>query len=164
MAARKSYARRAPAADEGGELADEKRVTVGGIVAIAADTILNAGGMWAVVLGLDRTDSYAMFALSFSGGAHKASAAGDMRFLPALAIALGLGYLLCIAPHKLWKRSGFGDAQQTRRRLASLVAAAGGWYTTWRFVEVVAVGGWVGLGISLALEWLLFEFKREVLR
>jgi hypothetical protein len=154
VAARKSYAGRAAATD-----GDGPHLTVGGVVSIAIDTVLNAGGMWAVVLNLNGTDSYQMFAKSLDFGG------GQMRMLPALGIALALGFILAIAPHKLWKSAeGAGQAQHTRRRLASLVAAAGGWYTTWLFVQAVAVGGVAGLVVSLLVEWLLFEFKREVLR
>jgi hypothetical protein len=67
----------------------------GGIVAIIVDTILNGGGMWSVVLHLDKTESYEMFAKSFELD-------GKMSMLPALAISLALGYVLAIAPHQLW--------------------------------------------------------------
>lgn len=89
-------------------LATGVKLTVGGIVAIAADTILNGGGMWSVVLGLNNTDTYKMF---YGGmvGPTKAAAAGavvanpgSMPMLVYLAIAIGLGFLLSIAPHKLW--------------------------------------------------------------
>ena len=164
MAARTKGYRPSPDAAPSGDTA---RVTVSGIIAVSVDTILNAGGMWAVVMNLNNTDSYTMFAksLDFSHSlSDPAAGTGEMRMLPALGIALALGYVLSIAPHKLWHRSGFGDAQQTRRRIASVVAAIGGWYTTWLFVQVVAGGGVVQLVVSLLIEWLLFEFKREVLR
>jgi hypothetical protein len=157
MAARKSYARRAPAADEGDVAGDARRVTMGGIIAIGVDTVLNAGGMWTYVMGLNNTDSYEMFVKSLG-------ASGDMRGIPALLIALALGLVLSIAPHKLWHRSGFGGTQETRRRIAAIVAGAGGWVTTWLFIQAVGLRGPVGLVVSLAIEWLLFEFKREVLR
>jgi hypothetical protein len=67
----------------------------GGITAIIIDTVLNGGGMWSVVLHLDNTDSYEMFAKSFELD-------GKMSMLPALAISLALGYILTIAPHQLW--------------------------------------------------------------
>lgn len=156
MAARKGYAPRDGAVERG----DGPPLTVNGILAVAVDTVLNGGGMWAVVLNLNDTDSYQMFAKSLNFGAE-----GQMRMLPALGIALALGFVLSIAPHKLWKSAeSAGHTQRTRRRLASVVAAAGGWYTTWLFIQAVAVGGVAGLVVSVIIEWLLFEFKREALR
>jgi hypothetical protein len=69
--------------------------SIGGIVAIGVDTILNAGGMWSVVLNLDNTDSYEMFAKSLQLGE-------KMNMIPALVIALVLGFFLAIGPHLLW--------------------------------------------------------------
>lgn len=77
-------------------LSGEDKGDIYGWVAILIDTILNAGGLWAVILNLDNTDSYAMLAKSLEVGS------GEMRLLPALVIALGVGYLLAIAPHRLW--------------------------------------------------------------
>jgi hypothetical protein len=76
-------------------LSGDRRGSVPGIVAIAVDTVLNGGGMWSVVLNLDDTQSYRMFATSLSLD-------GKMNPLPALAISLGLGFILAIAPHLLW--------------------------------------------------------------
>jgi hypothetical protein len=93
-------------------LATGARLTIGGIVAVLADTLLNGGGMWSVVLGLNNTDTYAMFAGGMRSAATAtttatvaASAAGtNMPMLPYLVIALVLGFVLAIAPHKLWHR------------------------------------------------------------
>lgn len=133
-----------------------RRLTLAGIIAIGADTALNAGGMWAVVLNLNDTDTYQMFAKSFDFGST------SMRMLPALLIALALGYVLCIAPHKLWHYDG-EQQQQTRRRIAAFVAAAGGWYTTYLFIAAIGVPGLWAYAVSAGCEWLLFEFKREIL-
>jgi hypothetical protein len=76
-------------------LSGENRGSVGGIVAILADTVLNGGGMWSVVLNLDNTESYTMFAKSLNLG-------GKMNMLPALVISLILGFVLAVAPHLLW--------------------------------------------------------------
>jgi hypothetical protein len=101
-------------------LAAGAQLTVGGVIAVVADTVLNGGGMWSVVLGLNNTDTYDMFhkalelgpkplataaaggAVAVAGGA--VAAAGSMPMLPALGIALALGFILSIAPHKLWHR------------------------------------------------------------
>jgi hypothetical protein len=92
------------------------RLTIGGVIAVVTDTVLNGGGMWSVVLGLDNTDTYDMFhkalelgpkpsATAAAGEAVAAVAtAGSMPMLPALGIALALGFILAIAPHKLWHR------------------------------------------------------------
>lgn len=77
------------------EVLSDRRGSVPGIVAIIVDTVLNGGGMWSVVLNLDDTQSYRMFATSLSLD-------GKMNPLPALAISLGLGFILAIAPHLLW--------------------------------------------------------------
>lgn len=66
-----------------------------GVLALIADTVLNAGGIWGLVLQLDATESYKMFSQSLQTGE-------EMRFVPALVIALALGAALAIAPHKLW--------------------------------------------------------------
>ena len=67
-----------------------------GVAAIAADALLNAGGMWAAVLSIDSTESYKMLSEALALG-------DDMRKLPALIIALCLGVALAIAPHMLWR-------------------------------------------------------------
>ena len=67
-----------------------------GWVAIIIDMLLNAGGLWAIVLNLDNTDSYKMLVTTLQIGG------SEMRLIPALVVALGLGLLLAIAPHQLW--------------------------------------------------------------
>lgn len=67
-----------------------------GWLCIGVDALLNAGGLWKVVLQLDSTESYKMLAQSLGLG-------GEMRLLPALLIALGLGVWLSLAPHDLWR-------------------------------------------------------------
>lgn len=64
--------------------------------AIIVDTFLNAGGMWPYILRFDQTPSWAMLvnALGLDG---------DMRKVPALVIALSLGAVLSVLPHRLWR-------------------------------------------------------------
>ena len=74
-------------------------VGAGGMVGLtcwAIDALLNAGGLWSIVLKLDNTESYKMLASALSLGE-------DMRLIPALLIALALGAWLSIAPHDLWR-------------------------------------------------------------
>lgn len=88
-------------------LAPGSRLTVGGIAALAGDTILNGAGMWSVVLGLNNTNVYEMFEASMRHAGKTtaaAASAGFMPMLPYLVIALVLGFILAIAPHKLWNR------------------------------------------------------------
>jgi hypothetical protein len=88
----------------------------------------------------------------------------DMQMLPDLGLALALGLALSLIPHKLWHFTGHSDAQRTRRRVAAVVAALGGWYTTWMCIQVLLGPGVVSFILSIVVEWGLFEFKREVLR
>lgn len=91
-------------------LATGARLTIGGIVAVLADTLLNGGGMWSVVLGLNNTDTYKMFEGGMRATATTAATTpspvttGTMTMLPYLVVALVLGFILAIAPHKLWHR------------------------------------------------------------
>jgi hypothetical protein len=67
-----------------------------GWIAIGLDTLLNAGGIWPMVQVLDKAPSWIMLKESMGMD-------GDMGKLPALVVALVLGYLLSIAPHRLWR-------------------------------------------------------------
>lgn len=67
-----------------------------GWVAIVADTFLNAGGIWPAVQTLDKAPSWIMLKEGMG-------LAGDLGRLPALIVALALGYLLAVAPHRLWR-------------------------------------------------------------
>jgi hypothetical protein len=67
-----------------------------GWIAIFVDTLLNAGGIWPGVLTLDKAPSWIMLKDSIG-------LAGDMGRFPALAVALVLGYLLSVAPHRFWR-------------------------------------------------------------
>lgn len=67
-----------------------------GWIAIAVDTFLNAGGIWPMVKVLDNAPTWIM--LKESMGLE-----GDLGRLPALIVALVLGYLLSVAPHRLWR-------------------------------------------------------------
>lgn len=84
-------------------LAKGAKLTIGGVVAVLADTVLNGGGMWSVVLGLNNTDTYAMFAGGMGQGVGKVASQGT-PMLPYLVISLILGFLLALAPHNLWHR------------------------------------------------------------
>lgn len=67
-----------------------------GWMAVAADTFLNAGGIWPAVQTLDKAPSWIMLKQGMG-------LAGDIGSLPALIVALVLGYLLAVAPHRLWR-------------------------------------------------------------
>lgn len=90
-------------------LADKQQLTVGGVVAIAIDTVMNGGGMWGVVLGLNNTDTYKMLYASMQSQATATAATeaitnpSSMPMLVYLVISLVLGFILAIAPHKLWR-------------------------------------------------------------
>lgn len=65
-----------------------------GWVAVAIDTVLNAGGMWAYVLKIDDTPSYKMIAVTFD-------MQPQMAAVWALVLAVVLGFLLSWGPHRL---------------------------------------------------------------
>jgi len=67
-----------------------------GWISIIVDTLLNAGGIWPMVKVLDNAPTWIM--LKESMGLE-----GDLGSLPALIVALVLGYLLSVAPHRLWR-------------------------------------------------------------
>lgn len=67
-----------------------------GWAAVIFDTLLNAGGLWPYVQHLDKTPSWGMLVEGLG-------MAGELRKIPALVIALGIGYILSIAPHRLWR-------------------------------------------------------------
>lgn len=67
-----------------------------GWVAIIIDMFLNAGGIWPMVQVLDNAPSWIMLKESMN-------LQGDIGQLPALIVALVLGYLLSVAPHRLWR-------------------------------------------------------------
>lgn len=67
-----------------------------GWTAIIVDTFLNAGGIWPMVKVLDNAPSWIMLKESMN-------LQGDIGSLPALIVALVLGYLLSVAPHRLWR-------------------------------------------------------------
>ena len=60
--------------------------------------------------------------------------------------------------------ASWDEPSSTRRRIAAVAAAAGGWVTTWLCVDAVGLHGVAGVAVATVIEWLLFEFKREVLR
>jgi hypothetical protein len=68
-----------------------------GLISLALDTILNAGGLWPIVQNLGKTPSALMLseALGLSP---------EMRPLPALFFALLFGFFLSALPHWLWGR------------------------------------------------------------
>jgi hypothetical protein len=65
-------------------------------MAIVADTFLNAGGIWPSIQLLDKAPSWIMLKEGMG-------LIGDIGKLPALIVALALGYLLAVAPHRLWR-------------------------------------------------------------
>ena len=67
-----------------------------GYVAILLDTLLNAGGIWPMVQTLDKAPSWIMLKESMG-------LVGEVGKIPALIVALVLGYLLAVAPHRLWR-------------------------------------------------------------
>lgn len=67
-----------------------------GWIAIWIDTGLNAGGIWPFVQNLDKTPSWVMLVQAMGLD-------GELRKLPALIVALALGYLLSVAPHRFWR-------------------------------------------------------------
>ena len=67
-----------------------------GWFAILLDMLLNAGGIWPMVQVLDKAPTWIMLRESIG-------MSGDMGKLPALIVALVLGYLLSVAPHRLWR-------------------------------------------------------------
>lgn len=67
-----------------------------GWISIAVDTFLNAGGIWPMVRVLDNAPSWIMLKESMN-------LQGEIGQLPALIVALVLGYLLSVAPHRLWR-------------------------------------------------------------
>lgn len=67
-----------------------------GWLAVATDTFLNAGGIWPAVQTLDKAPSWIMLKEGMG-------LVGDIGKLPALIVALALGYLLAVAPHRLWR-------------------------------------------------------------
>lgn len=67
-----------------------------GWIAIVVDMLLNAGGIWPGVQTLDKAPTWIM--LKEGMGLN-----GDLSQLPALIVALVLGYLLSVAPHRFWR-------------------------------------------------------------
>lgn len=67
-----------------------------GWVSIIVDTFLNAGGIWPMVQTLDKAPTWIM--LKEGMGLN-----GELSSLPALIVALVLGYLLSVAPHRFWR-------------------------------------------------------------
>jgi hypothetical protein len=68
-----------------------------GLLCLGIDTIFNAGGIWAPIQNMDKTESWKMLvgALNLTP---------ELRQVPALVIALAVGALLSVAPHRLWTR------------------------------------------------------------
>jgi hypothetical protein len=58
--------------------------------------LLNAGGIWPGVQTLDKAPTWIM--LKEGMGLN-----GELSRLPALIVALVLGYLLSVAPHRFWR-------------------------------------------------------------
>jgi hypothetical protein len=67
-----------------------------GVIAVVADAGLNAGGIWPIVQHIDNTPTWAMLVQALGLD-------GQLRQIPTLVIALAIGYVLSIAPHRLWR-------------------------------------------------------------
>lgn len=65
-----------------------------GWIAVAIDTLLNAGGLWGYVLKIDQTPAYKMLAVAFD-------MEPEIAKVWALVLSLALGYLLSYGPHRL---------------------------------------------------------------
>jgi hypothetical protein len=74
----------------------DDRKAVAGYSAIAADTVINGAGAWSAVLNLDNTELWIMLSQALELG-------NDVSGIPALVIALAVGFVLSIAPHELWR-------------------------------------------------------------
>lgn len=77
-------------------LGKAKKGAVFGYGAMAADTVLNGAGMFSYVDNLDKTEVWTAFTkgLQFTG---------TMDGVYVFIVAMGLGFLLAIAPHYLWQ-------------------------------------------------------------
>lgn len=60
------------------------------------DTFLNGGGIFPYVLQLDKTPTWQMLVTGLG-------LEGELRSLPALILALGIGLVISLAPGALWK-------------------------------------------------------------
>ncbi len=76
-------------------LGDNAHSDAVGWAAILLDTVLNAGGLWPYITKLDKTPSWVMLVESLQLD-------GTLRQVPALVLALVFGFLLSVAPHRLW--------------------------------------------------------------
>lgn len=68
-----------------------------GIASVMIDTLLNAGGLWPYVLNLNKTAAWAMLGQSLNLDQ-------QLHYIPALIIALAIGFLLSALPFWLWKK------------------------------------------------------------
>jgi hypothetical protein len=55
-----------------------------------------------------------------------------------------------------------GGVEFTRRRIAAIVVQLLSWYTTYLFIASLGGSGALGVLLSIVLEWLLFEGRREL--
>lgn len=69
-----------------------------GVVAIILDSIINGGGLFALVTNLDRTSVWEMFRQG-------AGATSVMGYGPAMWVAMGIGALLSASPVPMWKKA-----------------------------------------------------------
>ena len=68
-----------------------------GEFSIGIDTLLNAGGLWPYVLNLPKTAIWAMLGQSLNLDQ-------QLHFIPALVVALAIGFLLSALPFWLWRK------------------------------------------------------------
>lgn len=66
------------------------------VFAIVVDTLLNAAGLWTFITGIDQSTLWLMLSEVFGVG-------GNMSAWAAGVIAMVLGYMLAIAPEKVWR-------------------------------------------------------------
>lgn len=66
-------------------------------VAVIADTMINAGGVWPWMSRLDQTPPWRMLAEGLQ-------LAPGLAIVPALVLSLVFGYVLAAAPERVWKR------------------------------------------------------------
>jgi hypothetical protein len=67
-----------------------------GWASVLIDTLLNAGGLWPYVTRVSDTPTAKMVVEAF--GLH-----GTIGHVPALILTLVAGYVLAVAPHRIWR-------------------------------------------------------------
>lgn len=68
-----------------------------GVVALLFDTLFNAGGLYFSIKGMDKTPTFKMLSEVFTESGQPAT----LDKLTVFLIALGIGFILSLAPHSL---------------------------------------------------------------